>query len=238
MKRIYIALIASLFLGTGMSYAQTLPPETARSSNCVGTPAVGAIAYPGAARIPTTNSLIRPEGKADNAQGQVLYFTGKVLDTNCNPLQDVKIEMWQPDPFSKLEVATPEDLSTPQSLFSGAGKTYTKNDGTFSFSTLFPGTLRYCIRYDERRRCLQSIERAPFLNLRLSGKDLRAPFILGVFFENDRRNATDPVFKKLSSENQKRLTMRVFPYDGVSFANGMKTYIELVMPSGNQTHGY
>lgn len=238
MKQYFIAFVLNLLVGVSYSYAQTLPPETARSSKCAGTPAVGAIAYPGAARIPTTNSLIRPEGKPDNAPGQVLYFTGKVLDSNCNPLQDVKIEMWQPDPFSKLQLATPEDLSTPQALFAGAGKTYTKNDGTFSFSTLFPGTLRYCIRYDARRRCLQSIERAPFLNLRLSGKDLRTPFMLGVFFENDRRNASDPVYKKLSPENQQRLTMRVFPYDGVNFANGMKTYIELVMPSGNQTHGY
>lgn len=238
MNTLRFRIFLTVFLWVSSAHAQSLPPETSQNAKCQGTPAVGAIGYPGAARIPTTNSLIKPTGKANNAQGQVLYFMGKVLDNNCNPLQDVKVEMWQADPFSKLQVATPEDLSTPQAIFAGAGKTYTKNDGTFTFSTVFPGALKYCVLYDARRRCVKSIERAPFLNLRLSGKDLRAPFMLGVFFENDRRNASDPVYKKLSAENQKRVTMRVFPYDGVNYANGMKTYIELVMPSGNHRHGY
>lgn len=216
------------------AHAQILPPETPAAKSCAATPAVGAIAYPGFQRIPTTNNLIRPEGKPDEAPGQRVILVGKVLDSQCNPLPGVTVELWQPDPYSKMVIPSKGDMATPQAMFAGGGRTYTGVDGVFAFTTLFPGTLYVCEQRDRRGKCLKWLERAPFFNLRISGKPVAGPFLVGLFFENDRRNATDPVYKKLSFENQQRITQRVLPGE----PDGIKTYLELVVPVKENRVGY
>lgn len=232
-----LALITCALCGQ-MAQARDIAPETPRSSACLATPAVGAISYPGAAKIPTTNNLVQPTGKPLPAPGQIVFLMGKVLDADCNPLDDVRVEMWQPDPFSKFMIPNESDMASPVAMFAGAGRTYTDIDGTFSFITLFPGTIKICQRRDTRGRCIATLERAPFFNVRIAGKPLRAPLMAGLFFENDRRNATDPIYKRLSPEAQRRITMKVLPSDAGDYNSGMRTYLELVVPTTAHTHGY
>lgn len=218
---------------------RSLPPETPRSAHCPATPAVGAIVYPGAAKIPHTNDLVKPTGKPDEAEGQIVYLMGKVLDTDCNPLSDVVVELWQPDPFSRFIIPTDSDMASPVTMFAGGGKTYTGIDGTFSFRTLFPGTLHICEKRDRQGKCIQSLERAPFFNVRISGKAIRSSTVsMALFFENDRRNPTDPVYKKLSDAGKQQLTMKVLPGASGDYASGMRTYLELVAPTNAHFHGY
>lgn len=217
---------------------RAIPPETPWAGTCSASPAVGAVAYPGADRVPHTNDLVRPTGKPDNAEGQMVMLMGKVLDTNCNPLSDVVVELWQPDPFSRFIIPTDGDMASPVTMFAGAGKTYTGIDGTFSFRTLFPGTLHICEQRNAQGKCIRSLERAPFFNLRIAGKALRTTVSMGTFFENDRRNATDPVYKKLSDAGKRQLTMKVLPGESGDYNSGMRTYIELVVPTKQHWHGY
>jgi protocatechuate 3,4-dioxygenase beta subunit len=233
---LYVALIVT---GQGARAAEViLPPETSKSARCDATPAVGAINYPGANAIPHTNDLVKPTGKPDNAEGQIVYFMGKVMDTNCNPLPDVVVELWQPDPFSRFIIPTDGDMATPQSMFAGAGKTYTGIDGTFSFKTLFPGTLRICVKRDQKGRCIKSIERAPFFNIRIAGKALRTTVSMATFFENDRRNPTDPVYSKLSEVGRQQITMKVLPSEQGDYNSGMRAYLEFVVPAKQHFYGY
>jgi len=233
-----LVLAACGLCGNLASAQSMLPPETPLAAKCPGTPAVGAINYPGAAKIPNSNNLVQPTGKPDPASGQIVYVMGKLLDADCNPLPDVMVELWQPDPYSKFLIPTESDMASPVAMFAGAGRSYTREDGTFSFITLFPGTLKICQKRDRRGRCISTLERAPFLNLRVAGNPLRTPFMAGLFFENDRRNPTDPVYKKLSPEGQKRITMRALPSDQGDYMNGMRTYIELVVPTKPHFNGY
>ncbi len=239
MRYIAILLITLLPMGAlAQDHVIPLPPETVNVNNCMVTPAVGAINYPGAAKVPHTNDLVRPTGKPDDSEGQVVNFMGKVLDANCNPLSDVVVELWQPDPFSRFIIPTAGDMASPVAMFAGAGKTYTGVDGTFSFRTLFPGTLTICERRDSRGRCIKSLERAPFYNLKFTGKALRSSVSMATFFENDRRNPTDPVYKKLSVTGQQQLTMKVLPGGDGGYGSGMRTYIEFVVPTNPHYHGY
>lgn len=217
---------------------RAIPPETPRAGACAATPAVGAVAYPGADRVPHTNDLVRPTGKPDHAEGQVVLLMGKVLDTNCNPLPDVVVELWQPDPYSRFIIPTDGDMASPVTMFAGAGKAYTGIDGTFSFRTLFPGTLHICQKRNAQGKCISSLERAPFFNLRITGKALRTTVSMGAFFENDRRNPTDPVYKKLSDLGKRQLTMKVLPGESGDYNSGMRTYIEFVVPTKQHWHGY
>lgn len=239
--RFIVSLLLSALVCAAPAYAEERPlaPETPRSSHCPATPAVGAIVYPGAAKIPHTNDLVKPTGKPDEAEGQTVYLMGKVLDTECNPLSDVVVELWQPDPFSRFIIPTDSDMASPVAMFAGAGKAYTGIDGTFSFRTLFPGTLHICEKRDKNGKCIQSLERAPFFNIRISGKAIRSSSVsMALFFENDRRNPTDPVYKTLSDAGKQQLTMKVLPGDGGGYAAGMRTYLELIVPTNAHFHGY
>lgn len=243
MNRSLVAVIISALCAApafaGVASERILPPETPVAGACAASPTVGAIAYPGAKRVPHTNDLVKPTGKPDDSEGQMVYLMGKVLDTNCNPLPDVVVELWQPDPYSRFLIPTDSDMANPVAMFAGAGKTYTGIDGTFSFRTLFPGTLHICQKRDQRGKCISSLERAPFFNIRITGKDVRSKQVsMGLFFENDRRNPTDPVYKKLSDLGKKQLTMKVLPGEGGDFSTGMRTYIELVVPANTHWHGY
>lgn len=234
-----IVLIALACPAFSAGSDQLIPPETATAGRCAITPAVGAISYPGALKIPHTNDLVRPTGKPDDTGGQMVYFMGKVVDQNCNPLSDVVVELWQPDPYSTFKIPSNSDMANPNAMFAGAGKTYTGIDGTFSFRTLFPGTLTICQRRNARGKCISSLERAPFYNIRISSKALRSNTVsMGTFFENDRRNPTDPVYRKLSDVGKGQLTMKVLPSDAGDYASGMRTYIELVVPTKPHWHGY
>lgn len=242
MKPVFIicfALMAFLVPQHSFSQAtQPLAPETPRSGKCPVTPAVGTVNYPGAVNVPHTNDLVKPTGKADDAEGQIVYLMGKVVDADCNPLPDVVVELWQPDPFSRFLIPTKGDMASPVTMFAGAGKTYTGEDGTFTFRTLFPGTLRICQKRNARGHCISSLERAPFFNIRITGKALRTSVSMATFFENDRRNPTDPVYKKLSSAGQQQLTLKVLPSSAGDYGSGMRTYLELVVPTKPHWHGY
>ena len=53
--------------------------------------------YPGSKLIKNTSNLRRKTGIAITAAGDRIYFTGKIVDSNCVPVPDALIEIWQAD---------------------------------------------------------------------------------------------------------------------------------------------
>lgn len=148
---------------------------------CAPTARVEPKNYPGTAVIPTGNNLLRPAGKAMEAAGQKLILTGRVLDSNCAPVREAIVELWQVNPFGRWLLAEPRDLATPNAIFAGAGRTYTNGNGEFTFITAFPAALE---------------KRAPFVNIKIYGGNIKGTATT-LFFGDDARNATDIVYKKL-----------------------------------------
>jgi protocatechuate 3,4-dioxygenase, beta subunit len=140
--------------------------------------------YPGAAKIPTSNNLILPAGKAVAADGQPLIIQGRVRDKNCAPVAEAIVELWQSNPYGKLVLAERRDLATPNATFAGAGRTYTNGDGEFTFITAFPAPSRYT---------------TPIVNLTIKADPIKT-YTSALFFSNDERNAKDAAYKKLSDK--------------------------------------
>ncbi len=192
-----------------------------QSSACVPSPRIAAPNYPGARNVPSMNDLTRYSGKAVSAQGQRLLLQGRVVDANCLPVDEAVVELWQADPYGKWYLATGEDKVSPRANFNGAGRAITDNNGRFSFITLFPAQLK---------------GQAPRLNLLVKAPHMQ-DFSTILYFEDDMRNASDPVFKRLTPANQQRVQLDMSPLNG-DVKQGFVGMIELVLPGKARYRSY
>jgi protocatechuate 3,4-dioxygenase beta subunit len=191
--------LATMMMGAG---CMLVLPAVAGAAECVPTassPSASDYA-PKDGEIPRGNNLARPAGKAVVAAGQQLRLQGRVLDRDCKPVEGAVVELWQANRDGLYQYADRAALANPYAVFAGAGRTTTDNAGRFDFYTLFPGgTLE------------NGIERAPRLHVRVRHRDVKA-LTTELFFDAERRNATDPVYQKLPGTAQQGLTLRVVPY--------------------------
>ncbi len=172
---------------------------------CVPTKKVETTNYPGASAIPSTNNLLLPTGKSIEADAQKLIFTGRVVDSNCRPIPEAVVEIWQRNPFGKWTLAEGEDRVTPSPIFAGAGRAITDSEGNFVFTTGFPGVATFRVR--EKKKWV-TLPRAPQLNVRIKANGFKE-FKTALFFEGDHRNAKDPVVKKLKPATRDAVSIRV-----------------------------
>jgi protocatechuate 3,4-dioxygenase beta subunit len=187
---ILICTILTVCLAALPVYAQGYKPAT-----CVPTASIPIVNYPGADNIPHGNNLVLPAGKSVEAEGQKLMIVGRLFDNRCLPIKDAQIEIWQPDPFGKWFLASRADLATPSPVFAGAGRGYSSNTGDFIFSTLFPSGVD---------------KRAPFINIKIKVRGMKE-FNTQLFFANDGRNGTDPVYSKLKPDAARSVTFSMQP---------------------------
>jgi protocatechuate 3,4-dioxygenase beta subunit len=194
------ALCVAVFAGSAVAEItmQDLPEIPEKLTDCIPTPALRTENYPGSKAIFKGNNLLRPTGKSVDAEGQRLVLLGRVVDENCVPVLGATVEIWQTSPFGKWILATADDLATPNATFAGAGRTYTDNNGHFSFITSFPGPLK---------------NRAPNINIKVESKGIKT-LSTQLFFDNDERNANEASLKKLKDDAARnRLMLRMQPMD-------------------------
>jgi protocatechuate 3,4-dioxygenase beta subunit len=94
-----------------------------------------------------TNNLLSAPGAVEAYVGDKIFVTGTVLDSNCVPLSDAKVYIWQMGedgkyPYKPLrtKVAHRSSMfnSNSTSSFLGSGTATTDNNGRFSFITIYP----------------------------------------------------------------------------------------------------
>lgn len=191
------------------------------TANCALTPRIGTYNYPGARNIAPVNDLTRAAGKSVAAPGERLVIKARVLDKRCVPVQGAIVELWQADPFGKYRLATRQDLANPNPVFNGAGRTYTDNNGMFSFITNFPAGVS---------------GNAPRVNLRVAAPNMGA-FTTVLFFENDARNAKDGVYRRLSADARRRVELRMQPLANDPNA-GFAGVVDIVLPGTARYRSY
>ena len=96
-----------------------------------------------------TNNLLRNLGQGNFAMGQKIVLKGRVVDTNCKPISNAKVFIWQVNnngkyPYYPMRTQIDEDLISNDlnSTFIGSGTAVTDNKGEFSFVTVYPGNVR------------------------------------------------------------------------------------------------
>lgn len=230
-SNIYIALIVWLML-PGLASAE-VPELIDRQvkNRCELTPSLGSSNYPGFSSMMTSNKIAIPPGKSQMAEGQPVYFFARVFDINCVPVSEAKVEVWHANPDGAYRFATDAALATPDPVFAGGGRTTTDNLGEFMFVTVYPGPYEYTITKKDAngKTYKELIKRAPHFNVRVTHPDYPS-YETNLFFEGDRRNATDHLLKKQSADSRQKLLMGVTPYSA-DWNSGVQATIDIVLPA-------
>ncbi len=123
--------------------------------------------------IVNSNNLRKIPNDAWFSNGAHIKFLGKVLDSNCIPVQNAVVEIWQND-------ADANNFRNAQSdYFNGSGRAVTNNIGEFLFLTVMPKT--------------NHSEIAPTINVRVRHKE-HGELMTKVYFPYHPKNASDTEF--------------------------------------------
>lgn len=174
--------------------------------SCQPTARVATQNYPGPARVVTGNNLIKPAGKAVEANGQKIIIEGQVLDSRCAPVPEAVVELWQNSPTGRWLLAGGEDLANANPVFTGAGRTYTDHDGRFRFITAFPAPITYTVRRNNKQSYV--VKRAPFVNIKVAAEKMPT-LNTALYFSDDVRNDNDEIYRKLGSKAREDVTITV-----------------------------
>lgn len=154
-------------------------------------------------------------GVVAGASGEHIILRGRVLDRHGNLANGVVMEFWQAN--AKGVYRTPETSGHPDidPWFNGYGRLRSAT-GEYAFRTIRPGA---------------AAGRAPNITITLFSDGINR-IVTQVFFEADPANDSDPLLRKLDSDDRTRLLAR---HDGRT-ADGAEVYLfDIVMAGPGET---
>jgi len=111
--------------------------------------AIAAIRTPSAAEGPfypdmamrfddADNDLVKIEGVVEQAGGEVVFLSGRVLNTQGNPINNARVEIWQCDANGRYLHIGDRQAVERDAAFQGFGHVVTGEDGFYEFRTIKP----------------------------------------------------------------------------------------------------
>jgi protocatechuate 3,4-dioxygenase alpha subunit len=144
------------------------------------------------------NNLVQ----ADTA-GKRIKITGVVYDGNDEPVKDAMVEIWQADANGIFNHADDPLQEEADPNFRGFGRSETRKGGTYTFTTIKPGSRD---------------GHAPYINLHLFGRGMLLHALTRIYFEDEGANTADPVLSAIEPERRPTLIATL------DENNGMVTY--------------
>jgi protocatechuate 3,4-dioxygenase beta subunit len=129
-----------LILGAGAALLTTpaLATEKARLGLVVTPGQTEGPFYPVAFPADMDNDLVRVQGRAAAAMGQVTHIAGRVLDKRGVPVRGAAVEIWQCDANGIYNHPGQAGLQRRDAAFQGYGRIEAAADGRYSFRTIRP----------------------------------------------------------------------------------------------------
>ena len=84
------------------------------------------------------NDLVKIMGEVEQAGGEVVRLTGRVLDSTGNPIAGARVEIWQCDVKGRYLHRGDYGLNSRDPAFQGFGHDLSGVDGSYSFRTIKP----------------------------------------------------------------------------------------------------
>jgi len=131
-------------------------------------------------------------GRAGRASGQLLYLSGRVLDTRGRPLPGARLELWQANAHGRYIHSGDSDSSGPlDPNFQGYAALRADTEGRYRIKTIKPAP------YSGRTAHLHFIVAAPGTRLTTQ-----------MFFEGEALNERDGLYRALARDERRAATGR------------------------------
>lgn len=135
--------------------------------------------------------LTRIKGQKGSARGELLYVNGRVLNTKGEPVVNAVLEVWQANAAGRYAHPGDNSSSPLDPNFLGFARIRSGKDGVFGFKTIYPGT------YEGRTR-----------HIHFDVRGQRSRLVTQMYFEDEPKNDTDPLFKAHSDQDRKTVIAR------------------------------
>lgn len=141
------------------------------------------------------------KGKRGRAQGKVIHLTGRVLNSNGEPVRGARVEIWQANANGRY--AHPADLNTAplDPSFQGFGVQVTDAEGRYRFKTIKPGAYPINPANPDNAR-------PPHVHFDILGRKDR--LVTQMYFPDEPLNEQDGIFRSLGSSKDAAIA-RVLP---------------------------
>ncbi|MGH6948204.1 MAG: hypothetical protein ACREDZ_12815 [Kiloniellales bacterium] len=154
--------------------------------------------YPTKPPADDDSDLVRVEGAVREAGGEILHLGGRLLDRNARPIAAARVEIWQCDANGIYLHPGDRRRGERDTAFQGFGHALSDAEGRFGFRTIVP------VPYSGR---------TPHIHVKLWRND-RAVLTTQLYRAGFPQNATDFLFRRLSPEEQERVSMTLAPLSG------------------------
>lgn len=154
-------------------------------------------------------------GRDARASGQVLYVSGRVLNTRGEPVADAVIELWQANAAGRYAHPGDDSKATLDPNFQGYAKIRAGADGSYRIKTIKPGA------YDNR---------TPHIHFDVKGRNTRV--ITQMYFAGEAKNETDPLLKPRSAAAKATLISRYGTPSGPQEQDALVALWDIVLAAG------
>jgi protocatechuate 3,4-dioxygenase, beta subunit len=144
--------------------------------------------YPVSFPADMDNDLVRVQGRAADALGQVTHIGGRVLNKRGEPVRGAMLEIWQCDANGIYNHPRQPGLQRRDAAFQGYGRTEAVADGGYSFRTIRP------VAYPGRTPHIHFKVHAPG-----AGRLTTQMYVAG-----ERQNATDGLLNAIRNAAQRQ----------------------------------
>jgi protocatechuate 3,4-dioxygenase beta subunit len=144
--------------------------------------------YPVSFPADMDNDLVRVQGRAADAMGQVTHIGGRVLNRRGEPVRGAMLEIWQCDANGIYNHPRQPGLQRRDDAFQGYGRTEAAADGGYGFRTIRP------VAYPGRTPHIHFKVHAPG-----AGRLTTQMYVAG-----ERQNATDGLLNAIRNPAQRQ----------------------------------
>lgn len=162
--------------------------------------------------------LTRVEGRNGQAQGQILYLSGKVLNRHGDPVRGGKLEIWQANSFGRYSHPNDDNTAPLDPFFEGFAVVETDDEGAYRLKTIKPAA--YPVGPDAIR--------PSHIHFEVFGKTER--LVTQLYFSGDPYQDTDPWLQ--SSRRQETIVMPILDPVGGMEADAKRVNFDIVLMNG------
>jgi protocatechuate 3,4-dioxygenase beta subunit len=134
--------------------------------------------YPDRLPLDTDNDLLIVNDRITPAVGEITHLTGRILDSNGNPLKSALVEIWQVDGHG-VYLHTADTHAKRDANFQGFGRFLTGSNGEYYFRTVKP------VPYPGR---------TPHIHFKIKQRG-QSEFITQCYIKGHAQNERDGVFR-------------------------------------------
>ena len=153
--------------------------------------------YPPEPHGETDVDLTLLDGHAERAEGEVILVRGRVTDTDGNPLENARVDIWQANHFGRYDHPRDTNPAPLDPNFQGIGVMRTDADGRYGFKTIRPAPYEFA----------DSSMRPAHIHFKVTHEDKRG-VTTQMYFEGDPLIEGDIVMRDTPEEQRHLLIAR------------------------------